>query len=133
MKNIAQALLAVQAELGPIEKDEHKHYSYATIGAVLSVIIPILNKHGLVILQPLGNVDGKPAVRTLLIHAETGDYIDDYYRTLFEKMGTRGLIVAAYIAPAITLAGGQYGSGNRDPLKTGKAIERAIQKYNRGG
>ncbi len=61
------------------------------------------------------------------------NYIDDYYRTLFEKMGTRGLIVAAYIAPAITLAGGQYGSGNRDPLKTGKAIERAIQKYNRGG
>ena len=61
----------------------------------------------------------------------TDDYIDDYYRTLFEKMGTRGLIVASYIAPAITLAAGQYAAGHRDPLATGKTIERAIQKYNR--
>jgi len=61
------------------------------------------------------------------------DYIDEYYRNLFAKMGTRGLIVAAYIAPAITLAGGQYGAGHRDPLETGKAIERAIRKYNRPG
>ena len=61
------------------------------------------------------------------------DYIDEYYRNVFAKMGTRGLIVAAYIAPAITLSRGQYGSGNRDPLETGKAIERAIHKYNRAG
>ncbi len=61
------------------------------------------------------------------------DYIDEYYEKLFAKMGTRGLIVAAYIAPAITLSGGQYGSGHRDPLATGKAIERAIRKYNKAG
>ena len=59
------------------------------------------------------------------------DRIDDYYRTLFEKMGTRGLIVATYAAPAITLSQGQYAQANRDPLAVGKAIERAIQKYNR--
>jgi hypothetical protein len=45
-------------------------------------------------------------------------------------MGTRGLIVAAYIAPAITLSGGKYNDANRDPAQTGKAIEQAIQKYN---
>jgi len=61
------------------------------------------------------------------------DYIDEYYRNVFAKMGTRGLIVAAYIAPAITLSAGQYGAGRRDPLETGKAIEEAIRKYNRGG
>jgi hypothetical protein len=61
------------------------------------------------------------------------DYIDEYYRTLFANMGTRGLIVATYIAPAITLSGGQYGAGHRDPLETGKTIERAIKKYNRPG
>lgn len=59
------------------------------------------------------------------------DYIDEYYHHVFAKMSTRGLIVATYIAPAITLSGGQYGAGRRDPLRTGKAIERAIQKYNR--
>ena len=61
------------------------------------------------------------------------DYIDEYYRSVFAKMGTRGLIVAAYIAPAITLSGGQYAAGHRNPLATGKAIERAIRKYNRAG
>ena len=57
-------------------------------------------------------------------------YTDAYYERLFAEMGTRGLIVAAYIAPAITLAGGQYGAANRDPQQTGKVIERAILKYN---
>jgi len=61
------------------------------------------------------------------------DYIDDYYRMLFEKMGGGGLIVAAYIAPAITLSDGKYADANRDRMATGKAIEKAIQKYNRGG
>lgn len=60
------------------------------------------------------------------------DYIEEYYRRLFEQMGTRGLIVAAYIAPAITLSGGKYDDAKRDPARTGKAIERAIQKYNIG-
>jgi uroporphyrinogen-III decarboxylase len=59
------------------------------------------------------------------------DRIDDYYRTLFEKMGTRGLIVTAYTAPAITLSEGQYAQANRDPLAVGKVIARAIDKYNR--
>ena len=58
------------------------------------------------------------------------DYIDEYYRTLFDKMGTRGLIVASYIAPAITLAGGRYDEAHRDRLATGKAIEQAILRYN---
>ncbi len=58
------------------------------------------------------------------------DYIDDYYETLFRKLGTKGLIVAVYIAPAITLAAGQYGAGDRNRLETGKAIQRAIEKFN---
>jgi len=59
------------------------------------------------------------------------DYIDEYYRALFDRMGTRGLVVASYIAPAITLTGGKYADARRDPLATGKAIERAILQYNR--
>ncbi len=58
------------------------------------------------------------------------DYIEDYYETLFRKLGSKGLIVAVYIAPAITLADGQYGAGDRDRVTTGKAIQRAIEKFN---
>jgi len=53
------------------------------------------------------------------------------HQTLFEKMGTRGLVVAAHIAPAVTLAEGKYGEGRREVLVVGKAIEQAIRKYNR--
>ena len=61
------------------------------------------------------------------------DYIDDYYRKLFAKMGTQGLIVATYIAPAITLCGGKYNEAKREPRQTGKAIEQAIRTYTRVG
>jgi len=57
------------------------------------------------------------------------DYIDEYYRAVFDKMSGPGLIVAAYMAPAITLAGGQYAEASRDPLAVGKKIERSIQKH----
>ncbi len=58
------------------------------------------------------------------------DYIDAYYEMLFRKMGTRGLVVAAYIAPAISLAKGRYTPAHRDPQRTGRMIERAIVKHN---
>jgi len=58
-------------------------------------------------------------------------YIEEYYENLFAKLGTKGLIVVPYIAPAVTLAGGSYGTGNRDPQTVGRAIERAIKKFNR--
>jgi len=89
----------------------------------------------------LDNLDAAARMRHALAEREivymTADFnvaderIDDYYRTLFEKMGTRGLIVAVYTAPAITLSEGQYAQGDRDPLTVGGNIERAILKYNR--
>ena len=57
-------------------------------------------------------------------------YIEEYYENLFARLGTKGLIVVPYIAPAVTLAGGSYGTGNRDPQTVGRAIERAIKKFN---
>jgi hypothetical protein len=89
----------------------------------------------------LDNLDGAARMRHAL--AEKGivyitadfnlddDYIDAYYEMLFRKMGTRGLIVAAYIAPAISLAKGRYVSAHRDPQRTGQMIEQAIVKHNR--
>jgi len=57
--------------------------------------------------------------------------IDAYYQALFGKLGTRGLIVTAYVAPAISLSKGKYAQARRDPQATGRAIEAAIRKYNR--
>jgi hypothetical protein len=62
---------------------------------------------------------------------ETAPYlIYDANYWLFGKLGTRGLIVAAYVAPAISLSKGKYVQARRDPQATGRAIESAIRKYN---
>jgi len=58
------------------------------------------------------------------------DYTEEYYENLFRKLGTRGLIVAVYIAPAITLANGRYDVAHRDPETVGRAAERAIERFN---
>jgi hypothetical protein len=57
-------------------------------------------------------------------------YVDEYYRNLFAQMGTEGLIVVSYIAPAIMLDHGKYAEANLDPRKIGREIEVAIRKYN---
>jgi uroporphyrinogen-III decarboxylase len=89
----------------------------------------------------LDNLDAAARVRHTLaeegIAYIAGDFnvaegdIDAYYEALFRKLGTRGLIVAAYVAPACTLAKGKYAEARRDPQATGRAIEAAIRKYNR--
>ena len=89
----------------------------------------------------LDNLDAAARVRHAL--AERGiayiagdfnvadDDIDGYYEALFRKLGTPGLIVAAYVAPACTLTKGKYAEARRDPQATGRAIAAAIRKYNR--
>ena len=89
----------------------------------------------------LDNLDAAARVRHAL--AEQGiayiagdfnvadEYIDAYYEALFRKLGTRGLVVTAYVAPAISLTKGKYAEARRDPQATGRAIETAIRKYNR--
>jgi len=89
----------------------------------------------------LDDLDGATKMRNAL--AEKGiayitadfnvadDYIDEYYETLFKKMGTKGLIVVPYIAPAIMLKGGKYIENRCDPDEVGRMIDKAINKYNK--
>jgi uroporphyrinogen-III decarboxylase len=58
-------------------------------------------------------------------------YIEEYYEMLFRKLGTRGLIVVPYIAPAIALKSGKYVEADLDPVAVGAKIEAAILAYNR--
>ena len=59
------------------------------------------------------------------------DAIDGYFEELFHRLGTRGLIVVAYVAPAIALRKKKYTAARRDPERVGLAIEAAIRKHNR--
>jgi len=73
-------ILAVQSEVGAISKDSTNPFfksKYFDINKLLDVVMPVLNKHGLVLLQPLTHIDGKSAIKTILIDSETGDSIEN--------------------------------------------------------
>ena len=90
---IINKLLEIQKEIGAISKDSTNpffHSSYFDINKLLSVVKPILNKHDLVLLQPLTNVDGKPAIKTIIRNSEDGieDTITLPENTDPQKMGS---------------------------------------------
>lgn len=69
-----EKLLYVQRELGAIQKDSTNPYfksKYFDINALLAHVKPVLNKHGLIIIQALTNVGGKSALDTKIIDAES--------------------------------------------------------------
>lgn len=62
-------LLQFQQEVEKIKKTNTNPFfksKYFDINQVLSEVKPILNKLGLVVLQPLTTVDGKPALKTII-------------------------------------------------------------------
>jgi len=89
----------------------------------------------------LDDLDGAARIRAALAEKKiayiTGDFnleedcIDEYYKNLFTKLGTKGLIVVPYIAPAVALKKGKYVEAKYVADKIGRIIEQAIQKYNR--
>jgi hypothetical protein len=66
-KTLHEALLAVQSELKPLEKDGQANYGkYVTLGTLMETVLPLLNKHGLVLTQNVTTLDGHPALETVI-------------------------------------------------------------------
>ena len=80
-KSLYSKLFEVQKEIGTVTKDSTNPFfnsKYFDINKLLAVVKPVLNKHGLVILQPLTNTDeGVPALTTTIVEASTGDSISN--------------------------------------------------------
>lgn len=69
-------LLEIQREIGAIKKDSTNPFfksKYFDINSLLDEVKPVLNKHNIVLLQPLSETNGKPSITTTLIDADTGE------------------------------------------------------------
>ena len=78
MKELYKKLLNVQKEVGAITKDSTNPYfksQYFDINGLLAELKPILNEQGLIVLQPLTEINGKLALETLVIDEASGDQI----------------------------------------------------------
>lgn len=75
MKEIATALVKAQLEMVAPKKGSVNPFfknKYADLNDVLSAVVPALNNNGIVLLQPLVNIEGKNYVKTVLMH-ESGE------------------------------------------------------------
>lgn len=64
-------LSALRKELPKMRKDQKGYnYKYFDINQMIDVIQPLLEKHNLAIFQPLTHIEGKPAIKTILVDLE---------------------------------------------------------------
>jgi len=88
MKNIATALLKAQTEMSNPKKDATNPFfksKYADLNAVREAVIPILNNNGIVVLQPIKNIEGKNFVSTILMH-ESGEMLESFTEIVYNKL-----------------------------------------------
>lgn len=76
MKNLYLKLLNIQTKVEAIKKNSVNPFfksNYFDINQLLSELKPLLNEEKLVVIQPLSNINGKPALETLVADAESGE------------------------------------------------------------
>lgn len=78
MKNLIASLVKFQKEVPAIPKNKRNPYFdsyYAELSTVIDICSPVLNKHGLAIIQSFKVVEGKNHLVTMLCH-DSGETLD---------------------------------------------------------
>jgi hypothetical protein len=97
-----KALLAAQQEMPAIHKGATAtvptkaggsfSYSYAALPDLLAAVLPVLNKHGLVLWQaPVNLGAGPPILRTVLAHAESGEELVAEFALVVAQPGMQAI------------------------------------------
>ena len=72
-KKLFDKLLEAQKKIGAVTKDKTNPFfksNYADINAFIDVVKPVLTEVGIVLLQPLTNIEGEPAIKTVLMSGD---------------------------------------------------------------
>ena len=71
IKQISTALVKAQSEMSNAKKGSSNPFfksKYADLNSIREASIPVLNAHGISVLQPIVHIDGKNFVKTILLH-----------------------------------------------------------------
>ncbi len=92
-ETLHQALAKAQTEFPLVKKTDSNPFfksKYAGLPSVLEVALPVLHKNGLYISQsPISDGD-KVGVKTRIIHAETGEMLEDSFTMTLAKNDPQG-------------------------------------------
>lgn len=113
-------LLALQKAIKPIVKDSTNPFfksKYFDINTLIADIKPIINELGLIIMQPLSNINGKASLKTLIIDEADGKILIDSETILPEnldpqKMGAIITYFRRYSLQSILLLEAEDDDGN---------------------
>ena len=99
-KTLAEALAAAQAEMPAVGPDKQADvptksggkftYQYVSLGNLIAKTRPVLNKHGISIVQSTELADGRPVLRTVLMHT-SGETLDAGVMPLYAEGGMQQL------------------------------------------
>lgn len=79
MQNIYKKLAKVQEEISVIKKGSENPFfksKYFDINELIETLKPVLHKHELMVVQPLGNVAGRPSVKTIVYDTTSGESME---------------------------------------------------------
>lgn len=92
MKAIITALLNAQKEFPTVKKEDTNPFfksSYAGLPSVLEVVLPVLNKHGLVVSQSPITLGDRIGVETTIYHT-SGEFIESEFTLNLAKNDPQG-------------------------------------------
>ncbi len=121
-------ILKLQTEIGVLSKTETNPFfksKYMDINGLLAQLLPLLEKHGLTVTQPLTNVSGRPAISTCVFDNENDVMLEEDMITLPDiadpqKMGSCITYYRRYALQSLFLLQAQDDDGNH-------ASEKSVQ------
>jgi hypothetical protein len=96
IKELASALAKAQGELkNPAFDSKNPHFKsqYASLVSVREAVIPVLNRHGLVVTQLPKAADGVAGCETVLMHI-SGEWVSETLLIPLEKQNAHGAVSA---------------------------------------
>ena len=138
IKIIAAALVKAQSEMGNAVKDSTNPFfksKYADLNSVREASLPILNSHGISVIQPTTVIHGVNYVETILLH-ESGEWISSLTQIIAAKINDAqshgsGLSYARrYALSSICNIGAEDDDGNAavTPATKGKEAKKKKKK-----
>lgn len=89
-----KALLAAQKDMPDLQKNAinpHFKSSYISLDSLMAQVLPVLHKHGFVLLQsPVALPDNEPGLMTTLLHADTGEGFGGTMPLVVDKQNPQG-------------------------------------------
>lgn len=82
MTNIYQKIANVQKKIGSVQKtgtNPHFKNTYVELGPLLDALELPLEEEGLILMQPLSNVNGRPALKTVLKVKDSDEIMEEAY------------------------------------------------------